>query len=91
MSKRDGLTIELAFCEKTLLDEIADPRMKRRDIAQTYRLAMQSSENEKVNWAVVNQAIIARWSLSALKWIKESAWSGKAFAAIRTEGTGRKG
>ena len=77
------MRIELCNCERVLLEEIADPRMKRRDVAQTYALAVRSTEVGKVKWEKVNQAIVERWSESALKWIKEQAWSGKAFAAQR--------
>lgn len=63
--------IELADCTNVLLDEIAMQEAKRKDIALTYRLAMQSSED--VDWAKVNRAIIDRWSFSALKYIKEMA------------------
>ena len=66
-------TIELANCENVLLDEIAMPEAKRKDIALTYRLAMLSSENVDVDWAKVNKAIIKRWSFSGLKWIKDRA------------------
>lgn len=71
--------VELINCESVLLAEIADPRLKRRDIAQTYRLAMQSSEAKRIDWWKVNLAIIDRWSESGLTWIKEQAHSGKAF------------
>lgn len=74
------MIIELADCERTLLDEIACPEAKRLDIAKTYALALKSSECNRVDWAKVNAAIIQRWSKSALIWIKEKAWSGKAFA-----------
>lgn len=73
------ITIELASCESTLLREIADKKMKRKDIAQTYALALKSSESNSVDWAKVNKAIMDRWSKSALTWIKERAWSGKCF------------
>lgn len=73
------MRIELAACEATLLSEIHDRRMKRRDVAKTYRLAMESSECDQVNWAKVNEAIIERWSMHALEWIKEQAWSGRCF------------
>lgn len=76
-----SLRIELANCERMLLEEIADKRMKRRDVAQTYALAMKSSET--VDWAKVNAAIIARWSKSALLWVKEQAWTGKAFGPMK--------
>lgn len=70
---------ELAACETMLLEEIANPVMKRRDVAKTYALALRSSERATVDWAKVNRAIIERWSTSALLWIKNQAWSGKAF------------
>ena len=73
------MPFELAACESVLLREIAMPEMRRRDIAQTYRLALQSSERDKIDWKKVNAAIIERWSVSALTWIKEQAWSGKCF------------
>ena len=74
------MPLELALCEKTLLDEIAMPQIRRRDVAQTYRLAMQSSECEQIDWAKVNRAIMDRWSRSGLEWIKKQAWSGQCFA-----------
>ena len=43
----------------------------------TYRLALESSE--KVDWSIVNRAIIKRWSMSGLHDIKKWAWSGKCF------------
>lgn len=72
MSERVCLPIEMAHCEATLLREIADPAMKRIDVAQTYWFSLRSSE--EVDWAKVNQAIIARWSFNALTKIKEAAW-----------------
>jgi len=79
MTDLDGLTMELGDCEGTLLREIADPVFKRRDVAMTYRLAMESSERDSVDWKKVNDAIMMRWSLSALLWIKKMAHSGKCF------------
>ena len=69
--------IELGRCTETLLHEISDPVFKRRDVAKTYRLAMGSSE--PTDWAQVNRAIVARWSMSALEYIKQQAWSGACF------------
>lgn len=68
------MTIELALCEQTLLKETADPHMKQADVASTYGLAMLSSERDTIDWAKVNQAIMARWSRSGLVRIKEAAW-----------------
>jgi hypothetical protein len=75
----DGMVIELADCQNTLLAEIANPVFRRKDVAQTYSLAMRSSECSLIDWKVVNAAIISRWSRSALEWIKKQAHSGKCF------------
>jgi hypothetical protein len=32
---------------------------------------------EKIDWKKVNEAIIDRWSISGLQYIKQKAWSGK--------------
>ena len=45
---------------------------QRRKIAEYYRLALR--EGAIVDWKRVNEAIIARWSVSGLKWIKGQAW-----------------
>lgn len=71
------MKFELADTTNTLLREIADPKLYRDDIARTYALALNSSY--VTDWKRVNEAIIKRWSLSALKYIKERAWSGKCF------------
>jgi hypothetical protein len=67
---------EVAFAlvdpEGTLLSEIDDPRLTREDVALSYALAIRSGGD--LDWRLINQAIIDRWSLSALKWIKEYAW-----------------
>ena len=70
--------IELVNCESHLLREIADRTLYRRDVAQSYRLAMQSSE--AVNWERVNKAIIERWSYFGLECIRRQAHTGKCFA-----------
>ncbi len=71
------MRISMCDCVNTILREIAMPEMKRRDVAQSYALAMQSSE--QVDWAAINKAIIERWSMSGLIWIKKQAHSGKCF------------
>lgn len=73
------MRIELADCERTLMEEIDNPHLHRKDVAQTYALTLRSSERDKVDWKKVNAAIISRWSLSALEWIKRQAHSGKCF------------
>lgn len=71
--------IELALCTEVLLREIEYKGSTRRDVAKTYALALRSSE--PTDWEKVNRAIIERWSLHALGWIKDQAWSGKCFDA----------
>ena len=76
-TETNTVRVELAGCEAMLLREIADPDTTRKQVAQTYALAMRSSET--VDWAAVNAAIMARWSVSGLEWIKRQAHSGKCF------------
>lgn len=71
--------LELAACEATLLRDIGSKEAKRRDVARTYALALRSSESASVDWGKVNRAIVARWSVAGLNWIKKQAWSGKCF------------
>lgn len=75
----DPVRIELADPEGQLLEEIADPSMKRRDVALTYGLAIRGGQ-ERVDWRKVNEAIVGRWSLSGLQQIKDFAWKGPAEA-----------
>jgi hypothetical protein len=68
---------ELGRCTELLLQEIQDQDMGERDVAQSYALAMRSSED----WNVprVNGAIVNRWGIEGLKEIKKMAWDGSAF------------
>ena len=69
--------LEMVNTTNVLLENIADRKFKRLDIARLYALSLESSE--KTDYKVVNAAIIERWSKSALIYIKEMAWSGKCF------------
>lgn len=75
----DGIRVELTACELVILNEIKQG-LNQKQIAQTYALALRSSDN--VDWKKINDAIIARWSKSGLNRIKEMAWSGKCFDSI---------
>lgn len=59
--------------ERFLLDDIADPRMTRDDLALTYAFGLRYQQ-DTIGWANVNRAIIDRWSPSALMYIKAKAW-----------------
>ena len=64
---------QLVDCEATILREIENPRVKRRDVAQTYGLILCSEECLTVSWRTINTAIMARWSEAGLQWIKAQA------------------
>lgn len=77
MSNVRDFTIFMSCCTETLLNDIRLKEMTKRSLAQTYALALRSPE--PTNWKRVNEAIIKRWSRSALEDIKRMAWSGKCF------------
>ena len=68
------IRIVLVGAETLILDEIADSRMKREDIAQTYAFVIRQLPANDPRWREINHAILDRWSMAALKWIKERAW-----------------
>lgn len=59
-----------------LLRRVGDKSMTRDDVAGAYANCLQAAG--LVNWPVVNRAIIARWSESALHYIKDEAWKRAA-------------
>ena len=67
------MLMELMCCTDVLLGEIQNKELHQKDIAQTYRLALKSTE--QTDWGKVNRAIIQRWSVSGLARIKNMAWS----------------
>ena len=67
-----GARITLLNAERHLLNDIADRRLTRDNIAITYAMALGS--DEAINWGKVNQAILDRWSPAALTYIKDKAW-----------------
>jgi hypothetical protein len=72
LTKGTGMRIDLVDPQGTLLAEIADKRMTRDDVAMTYAFAIR--QHAEVDWPTVNQAIMNRWSQSALIYIKTKAW-----------------
>lgn len=67
------MRIEMVDVEAQLLREIADEDMTRDDVAQTYAFALR--QQDEVDFPRVNRAIMGRWSLAALKYIKTRAWA----------------
>lgn len=71
-SPENRVRFEMLDVQVQLLAEIANPRMKREDVALTYAFGLRQGSG--VDWLTVNNAIIERWSMAALKWIKTYAW-----------------
>lgn len=73
MTKESGrVTVHLMDCENVILREIEDRDCKRDTVALTYAFCLRS--DEKIDYEKINKAIIARWSKSALNYIKTRAW-----------------
>jgi hypothetical protein len=68
------MRVEMVDPEGQIMGEIADSRMKRDDVALTYAFCIRQGAADGVDFATINRAIIDRWSLSALRYIKEKAW-----------------
>lgn len=66
------MKIELMDVENIILGEIADKDVKRDSIALTYAFCISSSE--EIDIGKINRAIAARWSRSAVDYIKGKAW-----------------
>jgi hypothetical protein len=62
--------------ELNIFDAVADKKNKRNDIAVIYEALMRRhfTKVERYDWEAVNKAIIERWSVSGLIYIKERAW-----------------
>ncbi len=72
----------LADCERVLMEEIACREANQRCVARTYRMALDSCRDygEQIDWAIIDRAIVSRWSFAGLKRIKGLALSGKCFS-----------
>lgn len=46
----------------------------RKDAAAVYADALREWTTDGVSWPEINGAILARWSVSGLDWIKKLAW-----------------
>lgn len=78
MEGRSVTTMNLVDPQGTLLREIADSRLTRDDVVLTYAFALRQHFDtrcdDRIDFAEINHAIVDRWSLSALKYIKTKAW-----------------
>lgn len=75
-------TINLVCCTDVILQDVGCKQATRKDVALTYAMSIKSEAQgaDKPDWPTINRAIIDRWSMSALEWIKKRAFdilSGK--------------
>ena len=71
----DRLThLRIADPQGDLLAAAADRSLTRAGMAEAYRRVLNDVSRERVNWRTVNEAIVKRWSVSALEHIKREAW-----------------
>lgn len=66
--------LRLADPEAGLLAAVADTKLTRAGMAKAYRTVLNDVARDRVNWRTVNEAIVRRWSVTALEWIKREAW-----------------
>ena len=57
----------------TDIESVVASTKTRREMAELYAVLMHP-QHSKPNWPELNRAIMDRWSLSGLKWIKARAW-----------------
>lgn len=61
-----------------IMNEIEDRAFKRQHVADTYAILLQKGATRE-QFVAINEAIIKRWSPSALRWIKERAWKRASY------------
>lgn len=73
-----SVRIEMVDPQGVILREIADRRLTRDDVAMTYAFCLRQSGpgwgDGSIDYATINKAIMERWSIAALRYIKEKAW-----------------
>lgn len=68
------MKVEIVNPTEQLLSEIANPKLRRKDVAQTFALVLKYGQRDQVDWPKVCQAAVERWSMSGWTWIKSKAW-----------------
>lgn len=77
------MEMNLVCCTQVLLQDIGTKRATQKDVALIYALAIKSESAgaDRPDWKQINEAILARWSMSGLKRIKDLAWRNLAIAS----------
>lgn len=66
----DGRIGDVDFVQ-WILNEIEDRAFNRKVVSDTYAILIQKGHRD---FKQINEAIIQRWSMSGLLWIKTQAW-----------------
>ena len=66
------MIVQLLDCERIILQMVADKEAIRDSIVTPYAFAICS--DEEIDFKKINMAIIERWSMNALRYIKHKAW-----------------
>jgi hypothetical protein len=72
----DSIQINLIYCTQVILQDIAAKQCTRKSIALTYAMAIKSDAQgaDKPDWLTINTAILGRWKMSGLEFIKKRAF-----------------
>lgn len=72
----DGWRINLVCCTDVILQDLGAAEATQREVALTYAMAIKSQAQgaDKPDWPTINKAIITRWNMKALEWIKKRAF-----------------
>ncbi len=65
---------KLVHAQEGILEEIANPKITRNVVALTFAYCIRQRDEDEIDFKKINQAILARWSLSSLDYIKKRAW-----------------
>ncbi len=66
------MKIELATPQNIILNEIQKHKFTQKSVALTYAFCLRQAN--EVDFAIINKAIVERWSLSGLERVKKMAW-----------------
>ena len=71
----DKFHTHMICCTDTICEEVRHKEITRKNVALSYALALRSAAAgaDAPDWSRINRAIIDRWSMSALEWIKARA------------------
>lgn len=68
------ISVSMVDPQDVILREIADRSLTRDDVALTYAFCIRQSGEDEIDFPTINAAILERWSMAALRYIKREAW-----------------